>query len=286
MSGFLSASPTWKPGTPIERWPYQIPGSTARLAALQDKLRSWQRWPSVAEPSDPVALLDQLPGFQLAWLSGVRDVPVLLGLVLSELAARRLIRIDETWRVSPGPVALRAESPAAFACVLATLSASDSAPPTVERLARRVIRDAEGRALWRERLVRDPLLGLGLLVMPEKPDPGSTGRAQVAAILTSIGERTGVPTQAGKLLVDAVSQRAEDLATASTSAQPPDAAGLSILHHADALGSALICFPELWAPVQQAAADSAGHGSRPTGLFLTDLTEVMLSHEVGGALWT
>ena len=87
MSGFLSASPTWKPGTPIERWPYQIPGSTARLAALQDKLRSWQRWPSVAEPSDPVALLDELPGFQLAWLSGVRDVPVLLGLVLSELAA-------------------------------------------------------------------------------------------------------------------------------------------------------------------------------------------------------
>lgn len=287
MRAGLLSSPTWNPGPAIQRWFPGVPWPTAGLARAQDRVRRWQRWPSVTEPDDRVALLDRLPGFQLAWLSGVRDVSVLLGLALSELTARRNITINGTCRVSPGPVALGPEPPPAFAGALATLSAvgSGSASPTVERLADQVIRDAGGRSRWRDGLVRDPLLALGLLVMPLELGPDSDLRAHAAAILAPLDRRDGVPTAAGTALVNEISLRAHSLATTATSADAHAHDPRGILHLADAVGSALLCFPELWPPVQAAAALTP-HGPQSTGLFLTDLTDVMVSQDVGGGLWT
>ena len=233
-------------------------------------------------------LVDRLPGFQLAWLSGVRDVAVLLGLALSELAARRLITIDEAWQVSLGPVALDPETKPAFVGVLATLSSASggSALPTVERLAGQVIRDAGGRSAWREGLVREPLRAAGLLVMPERPGPSSGLRAQTMAVLVPPGGGGGMATAAGTAIVDAITGRAQALAAATAADGVGDPDLDHLLGAADGLGSAVVCFPELWPVVQRAASGRSSQDVRPTGLFLSDLYEVMLTHDVGGALWS
>lgn len=194
-----------------------------------------------------------------------------------------------TWRVSRGPQDLGPEPPAAMGGVLACLSGIDggSAPPTVERLAGRVIRGAGGRSVWRDSLVRDPLLALGLMVMPLEPGQGAGPRAQAAAILAPIGGRGGVATRAGDEVVRAIEARALALVAAVTPGYiRPVPDQRRVLDLADDLGAALLCFPELWLPVQAAAADLAGDGPQPTGLYLTDLTEVMVPVEVGGVLWT
>lgn len=91
MPGGLSGSATWNPGSSVQRWFPELPWPTEWLARLQGWVRGWQDWPSVVQPPDPVAVADRMPAFHLAWMSGVRDVSVLLGLVLTELAARRII---------------------------------------------------------------------------------------------------------------------------------------------------------------------------------------------------
>lgn len=289
MPGGLSGSATWNPGSSVQRWFPELPWPTAWLARVQGRVRGWQDWPSVVQPLDPVALADRMPAFHLAWVSGVRDVSVLLGLVITELAARRIITIDETWRVSRGPQDLGAEPPVAMAGVLACLPGIDggSAPPTVERLAGQVIRRAGGRSVWRDSLVRDPLLAVGLMVLPVEPGPGAGPRAQAAAILAPIGGRGGVATQAGDALVCAIAARALALVETVTPGylRPVPDQG-RVLDLADDLGAALLCFPELWPPVQAAAVDLAGDGPRSSGLYLADLTEVMLPVDVGGVLWT